>query len=73
MVNSQKDIPINAYGLTTPLTLASGSKMGKTKMSNLVRQKILSPYEYWQFWRNTDDRDVIFKILVILKHTKLTT
>ena len=50
-----------AYGLTTPLiTLASGSKMGKTESGAVWLDKnLLSPYDYWQFWRNTDDRDVI--------------
>ena len=50
-----------AYGLTTPLiTLASGAKMGKTADGAIwLDKKFLSPYEYWQFWRNTDDRDVI--------------
>ena len=50
-----------AYGLTTPLiTLASGVKMGKTEKGAVWLDKnILSPYDYWQFWRNTDDRDVI--------------
>ena len=49
------------YGLTTPLvTLSSGAKMGKTEKGAVwLDKKILSPYEYWQFWRNTDDRDVI--------------
>ena len=50
-----------AYGLTTPLiTLASGAKMGKTENGAIwLDKKFLSPYDYWQFWRNTDDRDVI--------------
>ena len=50
-----------AYGLTTPLiTLASGAKMGKTEKGAIwLNKKMLSPYDYWQFWRNTDDRDVI--------------
>ena len=50
-----------AYGLTTPLiTLASGVKMGKTEKGAVwLDKKMLSSYEYWQFWRNTDDRDVI--------------
>ena len=50
-----------AYGLTTPLiTLASGAKMGKTETGAVwLDEKLLSPYEYWQFWRNIDDRDVI--------------
>ena len=49
------------YGLTTPLiTLASGTKMGKTEQGAVwLDKKMLSPYDYWQFWRNTDDRDVI--------------
>ena len=48
------------YGLTTPLiTLASGAKMGKTEKGAIwLDKKLLSPYDYWQFWRNTDDRDV---------------
>tara|TARA_B100001057_G_scaffold158741_1_gene159298 strand:+ start:1792 stop:3021 length:1230 start_codon:yes stop_codon:yes gene_type:complete len=49
------------YGLTTPLiTLATGAKMGKTENGAVwLDKKFLSPYDYWQFWRNTDDRDVI--------------
>ena len=50
-----------AYGLTTPLiTLASGAKMGKTEKGAVwLNKEMLSPYDYWQFWRNTDDRDVL--------------
>ncbi len=50
-----------AYGLTTPLiTLATGAKMGKTESGAIWLDKnFLSPYDYWQFWRNTDDRDVV--------------
>ena len=50
-----------AYGLTTPLiTLANGAKMGKTETGAIwLDKKLLSSYDYWQFWRNTDDRDVI--------------
>jgi len=53
-----------SYGLTTPLiTLASGVKMGKTEKGAIwLDKKMLSPYDYWQFWRNTDDKDV-FKFL----------
>ena len=49
------------YGLTTPLiTLASGAKMGKTEEGAVwLDPKLLSAYDYWQFWRNTDDNDVI--------------
>ena len=50
-----------AYGLTTPLiTLSSGAKMGKTEEGAIwLDKKMLSPYAYWQFWRNTNDKDVI--------------
>ncbi len=50
-----------AYGLTTPLiTLASGAKMGKTENGAVWLDKnLLSAYDYWQFWRNIDDKDVI--------------
>ena len=48
------------FGLTTPLiTLASGAKMGKTESGAVWLDKnLLTTYDYWQFWRNTDDRDV---------------
>ena len=49
------------FGLTTPLiTSSSGAKMGKTAEGAIWLDKnFLSAYDYWQFWRNTDDRDVI--------------
>ena len=49
-----------AFGVTSPLiTLASGAKMGKTEKGAIwLNEEELSPYDYWQFWRNTDDRDV---------------
>jgi tyrosyl-tRNA synthetase len=48
------------FGLTTPLvTTASGAKMGKTAQGAVwLNAERLSPYEYWQFWRNTEDADV---------------
>jgi tyrosyl-tRNA synthetase len=48
------------FALTTPLiTLASGAKMGKTASGAIwLNPELLSPYEYWQFWRNTEDADV---------------
>jgi tyrosyl-tRNA synthetase len=48
------------FGLTTPLlTTASGDKMGKTAQGAVwLNPERLSPYEYWQFWRNTEDADV---------------
>ena len=50
-----------SFGLTTPLiTTSSGAKMGKTEKGAIwLNKKMLSPYDYWQFWRNTDDKDVI--------------
>jgi tyrosyl-tRNA synthetase len=48
------------FGLTSPLiTTASGAKMGKTAAGAVwLKPERLSPYDYWQFWRNTDDADV---------------
>ena len=50
-----------AFGLTTPLlTNANGDKMGKTAEGAVwLNEDMLSAYDYWQFWRNVDDRDVI--------------
>ena len=50
-----------SYGLTTPLlTNANGEKMGKTADGAVwLDEEFLSSYNYWQFWRNTDDRDVV--------------
>jgi tyrosyl-tRNA synthetase len=50
----------NLFGLTTPLlTTAAGDKMGKTAQGAVwLNAERLSPYEYWQFWRNTEDADV---------------
>ena len=49
-----------SFGLTTPLiTLSSGAKMGKTEKGAVwLDKKMFSPYDYWQFWRNTADEDV---------------
>jgi tyrosyl-tRNA synthetase len=48
------------FGLTTPLiTKADGSKMGKSVSGAVwLNREQLPDYDYWQFWRNTDDRDV---------------
>ena len=48
------------YGVTTPLiTNADGAKMGKTAQGAVwLSEELLSPYDYWQFWRNTADSDV---------------
>jgi len=63
------------FGLTTSLiTLASGSKMGKTEKGAIwLDKKLLSSYDYWQFWRNTDDRDVLsfIKMFTDLKLEKI--
>ena len=49
-----------AFGLTTPLlTTSSGAKMGKTAAGAVwLNEDQLSPYDYWQYWRNTEDADV---------------
>jgi len=62
----------SVFGLTTPLiTLASGAKMGKTENGAIwLDEKFLSAYDYWQFWRNTDDRDVV-KFLKIFTDLKI--
>ena len=48
------------FGVTTPLiTTADGAKMGKTAAGAVwLDEELLSPYDYWQFWRNTQDADV---------------
>ena len=48
------------FGVTTPLlTTADGSKMGKTAAGAVwLNEEQLSAYDFWQYWRNTDDRDV---------------
>ncbi len=50
----------DVFGLTTPLiATASGAKMGKTARGAVwLTADRLSPYDYWQFWRNTEDADV---------------
>ena len=49
-----------SYGLTTPLiTLSSGAKMGKTEKGAIwLNEDLFSAYDYWQFWRNVDDKDI---------------
>ncbi|MEE2692839.1 MAG: tyrosine--tRNA ligase [Pseudomonadota bacterium] len=51
---------VEAFGLTTPLlTTASGKKMGKTEAGAVwLNADLFSPYDYWQYWRNTEDADV---------------
>jgi tyrosyl-tRNA synthetase len=51
---------VQLYALTSPLlTTASGGKMGKTANGAVwLNADLMSPYEFWQFWRNTEDADV---------------
>ena len=57
----RRELQQEAIGLTTPLiTTSQGTKMGKTEKGAVwLDEKKLSSFDYWQFWRNTDDRDVI--------------
>ena len=63
------------FALTTPLiTLASGAKMGKTASGAVwLNADMLSPYGYWQFWRNTEDADVgrFLKLFTTLPLTEI--
>ena len=66
------------YALTSPLiTLSSGAKMGKTANGAVwLNADMRSPYEYWQFWRNTEDADVarflkLFTTLPMVEIAKL--
>src|ERR1700743_3398436 len=67
------------YALTTPLlTTASGAKMGKTAQGAIwLHADACSPYEFWQYWRNTEDADVerflkLFTILPMSEIAKLS-
>jgi len=56
----RRTLGVELFGLTTPLlTTASGAKMGKTAAGAVwLNPDMLSPYDYWQFWRNAEDADV---------------
>ena len=58
-LNRRKDQK-EVFGLTTPLiTTANGAKMGKSANGAIwLNEDMLSAYDFWQFWRNTDDADV---------------
>ncbi len=58
---TRKKIGKNVFGLTTPLlTTSSGAKMGKSVNGAVwLNEEMLSPYEYYQYWRNIEDSDVI--------------
>jgi tyrosyl-tRNA synthetase len=67
------------FALTAPLiTTSSGAKMGKTASGAVwLNADPVSPYEYWQYWRNTDDRDVVrflklFTVLALDEIDRLT-
>jgi tyrosyl-tRNA synthetase len=70
---SSKDV----YGLTTPLlTNSKNEKMGKTVDGAVwLNEDMLTPYDYWQFWRNVDDRDVFrfLKLFTDLNITEINT
>ncbi len=57
---TRRIIDVQVFGVTTPLiTTASGAKMGKTADGAVwLNADMRSPYDYWQFWRNTEDADV---------------
>ncbi len=63
------------YALTCPLlTTASGAKMGKTAAGAVwLNPDMLKPYDYWQFWRNTEDGDVarFLKLFTLLPMTEI--
>jgi len=56
----RKMLNVGMFALTSPLiTTSSGAKMGKTAQGAVwLNPELLSPYDYWQFWRNTEDADV---------------
>jgi tyrosyl-tRNA synthetase len=67
------------FALTSPLiTTASGAKMGKTAAGAVwLNAELMSPYDYWQYWRNTEDGDVgrflkLFTVLPLDEIAKLT-
>ncbi len=57
---TRRAIEKNVFGITCPLlSTASGQKMGKTQNGAVwLNKDLTSPYEFWQYWRNTEDRDV---------------
>jgi tyrosyl-tRNA synthetase len=63
------------YALTTPLlTTSSGAKMGKTAAGAVwLNADLLTPYDYWQYWRNTEDADVgrFLKLFTILSFDEI--
>jgi tyrosyl-tRNA synthetase len=58
---ARKISQVELFGITTPLiTTSNGAKMGKTAGGAIwLNSTMLSPYDYWQFWRNTSDSDLL--------------
>ncbi len=76
----RRSLNAQLFGLTTPLiTTSSGAKMGKTVAGAIwLDPELLSPYEYWQHWRNTEDGDVerflkLFTVLPLDEIARLST
>ncbi|HLH97934.1 MAG TPA: tyrosine--tRNA ligase [Xanthobacteraceae bacterium] len=71
----RRQLNVQLFALTSPLiTTASGAKMGKTAAGAVwLDPDMLSPYEYWQFWRNTEDADVdrFLKLFTTLKKDEI--
>ena len=68
----RRSIGKECFGLTTPLlTNANGDKMGKTADGAIwLNEEFFSSYDYWQFWRNIDDRDV-FRFLKLFTDLRI--
>ena len=68
----RRSIGKESFGLTTPLlTNANGDKMGKTADGAIwLNEEFFSSYDYWQFWRNIDDRDV-FRFLKLFTDLRI--
>ena len=68
----RRSIGNESFGLTTPLlTNANGDKMGKTADGAIwLNEEFFSSYDYWQFWRNIDDRDV-FRFLKLFTDLRI--
>jgi tyrosyl-tRNA synthetase len=73
---AHKKIGKELFVLTVPLiTTASGAKMGKTESGAVwLRADMTSPYDYWQFWRNTEDGDVgkFLKLFTLLPMSEIS-
>ena len=74
-VNTNNKSYKSIYGLTSPLiTTSSGNKMGKTAKGAIwLNEDLCSSWDYWQFWRNTEDKDVIkfIKLFTEIEFTEI--